>query len=188
MTSRSDALVLIGPMGAGKTSIGRRVAKTLGRPFFDTDIAVVREHGPIETLFAEHGEAHFRAMERSAVREGLATGGVVSLGGGAVLHPDTRADLAAHRVVLLTVTPAVVANRVRESARPLLQDPDDDPMTRWTQIYDQRRPIYEELADLVIDTSSGPLQLVVDAIVEWALDGEEPEDGWDPLTDRREPK
>jgi shikimate kinase len=174
MTSRSDAVVLIGPMGAGKTSIGRRVAKALGRPFFDTDIAVVREHGAIEALFAEHGEAHFRMLERAAVRQGLATGGIVSLGGGAVLHPDTRADLAAHRVVLLTVTPAVVANRVRQSARPLLQD--DDPLGRWAQIYDQRRPIYEELADLIVDTSSGPLQLVVDAIVEWTLGGEALED------------
>jgi len=173
MTSHSDAVVLIGPMGAGKTSIGRRVAKTLTRPFFDTDIAVVREHGPIEQLFTSHGEAHFRALEREAVREGLKSHGVVSLGGGAVLHPDTRADLRAHRVVLLTVDPAVVAGRVRESARPLLQG--EDPMARWAQIFEERRPVYEELADLTIDTSNGPLQLVVDAIVEWtrATDGQE---------------
>ena len=162
-------------MGAGKTSIGRRVAKALGRPFFDTDIAVVREHGPIERLFTEHGEAHFRALEREAVRDGLDTRGIVSLGGGAVLHPDTRADLAAHRVVLLTVDPAVVAGRMRETTRPLLQD--EDPLARWTQIYEERRPIYEELADLTIDTSSGPLQLVVDAIVEWTpRDTEDQED------------
>ena len=174
MTSRSDAVVLIGPMGAGKTSIGRRVAKTLGRPFFDTDVAVVREHGPIEALFREHGEARFRALERAAVSEGLHTGGIVSLGGGAVLHPETRADLAAHRVVLLTVEPAVVAGRVRESSRPLLQD--EDPMARWTQIYADRRPLYDELADLTIDTSHGPLQLVVDAIVEWTLSTDPQED------------
>lgn len=171
MTSPSDAVVLIGPMGAGKTSIGRRVAKALRRPFFDTDIAVVREHGPIEELFREHGEARFRALEREAVRTGLETGGVVSLGGGAVLHPDTRADLAAHRVVLLTVTPAVVAGRVRASARPLLQG--EDPMVQWTRINDERRPIYDELADLTIDTSTGPLQLAVDAIVDWATGSEE---------------
>ncbi len=174
MTSRSDAVVLIGPMGAGKTSIGRRVAKALGRPFFDTDIAVVREHGPIETIFEDHGEAHFRALEREAVRAALETHGVVSLGGGAVLDPATRADLAEHRVVLLTVEPRVVAGRVRSSARPLLQG--EDPMTRWTEIYEQRRPIYEELADLTIDTSSGPLQLVVEAIVEWTRSTEAQED------------
>jgi len=167
MTSDGGCVVLIGPMGAGKTSIGRRVAKALQRPFFDTDVAVVREHGPIEQLFTDRGEPHFRALERDAVRQGLATGGVVSLGGGAVLHPDTRADLAGHRVVLLTVEPRVVAGRVRGSARPLLQS--NDALARWTEIYQQRRPIYDELADLTIDTSTGPLQHVVDAIAAWTL-------------------
>lgn len=165
MTPHSEAIVLIGPMGAGKTSIGRKVAKALGRSFFDSDAAVVRDHGPIETLFAEYGEEHFRALERRAVAEGLATGGVVSLGGGAVLHPQTRADLAAHRVILLTVTPEVVAARVRDSKRPLLQS--DDAIERWTSILEQRRPVYEELADVAFDTSRGPLQNVVDAIVTW---------------------
>src|SRR6187551_3006574 len=73
MTSHSDAVVLIGPMGAGKTSIGKKAARALGVPFFDTDAAVVRDHGPIDKLFVEHGEAQFRAAERAAVREGLAT-------------------------------------------------------------------------------------------------------------------
>jgi shikimate kinase len=166
MSPHPHAIVLIGPMGAGKTSIGRKVARALGIPFYDSDVAVVRDHGPIERLFAEHGEAHFRALERRAVVDGLAAGGVVALGGGAVMDPATRADLAAHRVVLLTVSPRVVAGRVRESNRPLLQA--DDAMARWAEIYDTRRPVYEELADVTFDTSSGPLQNIVDAIVEWA--------------------
>ena len=165
MTSRSDAVVLIGPMGAGKTSIGKKAARALGMPFFDTDAAVIRDHGPIEQLFAERGEAHFRALERAAVVEGLATGGIVSLGGGAVLDPETRADLARRRVALLTVSPHVVAGRVRGSNRPLLAG--DDAIERWTAIYDERRPVYEELADATFDTSSGPLQDVVDALVAW---------------------
>ena len=165
MTSHSDAVVLIGPMGAGKTSVGRRAAKALGRPFFDTDIAVKLEHGPIEDLFAAHGEAHFRALERAAVRQGLTRGGIVSLGGGAVLDPDTRADLAAHRVALLTVEPRVVAARVRDSKRPLLQG--DAAGDRWNEIYQARRPVYEALADVTFDTSTGPLQEVVDAVVAW---------------------
>lgn len=160
------ALVLIGPMGAGKTSIGRKVAKSLGVPFFDTDIAVVRAHGPIEDIFAAQGEAHFRGLERAAVEEGLAGGGVVSLGGGAVLDADTRADLARHRVVLLTVEPHVVAGRIRDTDRPLLQS--EDAAARWLEIYTARRPIYEELADVTFDTSSGPLQHVVEAVADWA--------------------
>jgi shikimate kinase len=171
MTSPSNALVLIGPMGAGKTSVGKRVARALEVPFFDTDAAVSREHGPIDQLFAEHGEAHFRALERSAVEAGLATGGVVSLGGGAILDERTRADLSAHRVVLLTVAPRVVAARVHDSNRPLLQA--GDAAERWAAIYEERRPVYEELADVTFDTSTGPLQHVVDRIVAWVRDGDD---------------
>ncbi|TDN92944.1 shikimate kinase [Microbacterium sp. BK668] len=160
------ALVLIGPMGAGKTSIGRKVAKALGVSFFDTDIAVVRAHGPIEDIFSIQGEARFRALERAAVEEGLQTGGVVSLGGGAVLDAQTRADLAHHRVVLLTVEPHVVAGRIRDTERPLLQA--EDAAARWLEIYTARRPLYEDLADVTFDTSSGPLQHVVEAIATWA--------------------
>lgn len=164
----TGAIVLIGPMGAGKTSIGRRIAKTLGESFYDSDIAVASTHGPIEQLFAEHGEEHFRALERAAVIDGLAQGGVVALGGGAVLHPDTRVDLAGseHRVVLLTVGPETIESRIRGSRRPLLQD--EDPIARWREIYAVRRPVYETLADVTFDTSTGRLQDIVDAVVQWA--------------------
>lgn len=162
----APALVLIGPMGAGKSSVGRRVAKALGERFYDSDTAVVREHGPIEQLFADHGEDHFRALERDAVLTGLTGGGVVALGGGAVLHPDTQADLSGHRVVLLTVAPRVVAARIRGTNRPLLQD--GDAVERWHEVYQSRRALYERLADVTFDTSTGPLQDVVDAIVSWA--------------------
>ncbi|WP_346427096.1 shikimate kinase [Microbacterium sp. 10M-3C3] len=160
-----DALVLIGPMGAGKTSIGRRVARAIGLPFTDTDAAVVREHGPIPVLFAERGEAEFRRLERDAVAAALASGGVVSLGGGAVLDPQTREDLGAHRVAFLTVAPEIVGGRIRGGHRPLVAG--DDLVARWQEIYAQRRPLYEEVADATFDTSHGPLQAVVDAVVRW---------------------
>ncbi|MFG6401399.1 MULTISPECIES: shikimate kinase [unclassified Microbacterium] len=162
----AEALVLVGPMGAGKTSVGRRVAKALGVTFSDTDARIAREHGAIPQLFATYGEPHFRRLEREAVREALAAGGVVSLGGGAVLDPDTRAELTAHRVVLLTVHPRVVAGRMRDESRPLLSG--TDAITRWREIYEARRPLYEEVADVTFDTSSGPLQVAVDAITAWA--------------------
>ncbi len=161
-----DALVLIGPMGAGKTSIGRRVAKRLDVPFADTDAMIARVHGPIPAVFAERGEEAFRVLERAAVSEALAAGGVVSLGGGAVLHPDTRTDLARHRVVLLTVAPAVVATRLRGSSRPLLQT--EDAMGRWQEILAARLPLYREVADATFDTSRGPLSAVVEAVARWA--------------------
>jgi len=80
--SPGSAIVLIGPMGAGKTSIGRRVARALGVPFADTDKLITRDHGAIPALFERHGEAHFRALEREAVRSVRSPrAGVVALGG-----------------------------------------------------------------------------------------------------------
>lgn len=163
-----SALVLIGPMGAGKSSVGRRVAKALGESFTDTDTEIVRAHGSIERLFAEHGEPHFRGLERAAVAAALRAGGVVALGGGAVLDAGTQHDLAAHRVVLLTVSPERIASRVRGSKRPLLHG--EDPVARWREVYAQRREIYERLADVTVDTSSGPLDGVVATVVAWATE------------------
>ena len=166
MTSPGSALVLIGPMGAGKSSVGRRVARALGESFTDTDKVIAREHGPIPEVFERFGEAHFRALERAAVVDALAEGGVVALGGGAILNADTRADLARQRVVLLTVSPQIVASRIRGGGRPLLADP--DPLARWQRIYAERRGLYEEVADLTLDTSTGPLAAIVAEIVAWA--------------------
>jgi shikimate kinase len=165
MTAPERALVLVGPMGAGKSSVGRRVAKALGLGFFDTDVAIVRQYGPIPDLFRAHGEEHFRALERAAVRDGLATHGVVALGGGAVLDAGTRSDLALHDVVLLTVEPRVVASRLRNTTRPLLQS--EDPIAEWTRISEQRAPLYAEVADAVFDTSHGPLSEVAADVVAW---------------------
>lgn len=167
------ALVLIGPMGAGKSSVGRRVAKALGVAFTDTDSVVVRKHGPIERLFAEQGEAHFRGLEREAVRSALQGDGVVALGGGAVLDPDTQVDLANHRVVLLTVSPERIGSRIRGTRRPLLNEAAADPVERWREIYAQRREIYERLADLTVDTSSGPLQSIADRVTAWVAEARE---------------
>lgn len=169
MTAPADsAIVLVGPMGAGKTSIGKRVARILELGFVDTDAIVVRSHGPIADIFTTHGEAHFRELEREAVRQSLAQGGVVSLGGGSVLDPDTRADLRAHRVALLTVSPAIVAGRIGGGHRPLLAEEGEDPVARWRRILEERMPLYTEVADATFDTSHGPLSDVVDQIVAWA--------------------
>lgn len=167
MTSEGDqlTLVLVGPMAAGKTSVGRRVARKLGVPFVDTDKRVVAAHGSIPAIFAEHGEPHFRALERAEVAAALNSGGVVSLGGGAVTDPGTRALLLEHPVVFLTVSPEAVAGRINSGGRPLLAG--DDPLGRWTQIFEERRGWYEEVASVTFDTSRRPMQRIADDIAAW---------------------
>lgn len=156
--------VFIGPMGSGKTKSGKRVAKALGLPFTDTDKAVVREHGPIADIFAEHGEEHFRALERAAVRAALQTDGIVSLGGGAVLHPDTQAELAELPVVYLTITAEAVEDRLDNGKRPLVRD---GGVEAWIRIFEARRRIYEALATIEIDTSSIPYDDVAQEVIDW---------------------
>lgn len=157
-------VVVIGPMGAGKSSVGKRVAKALGVPFTDTDRVIVREHGPIPGIFADRGEPAFRALEADAVRTALGTGGVIAVGGGAVTHAATREALSGARIVLLTVSPEAVAERIAGSDRPLLASGGID---AWQTIMDERAATYAELAHVVVDTSRRPMSRVVDEVVTW---------------------
>ena len=156
-------LVFIGPMAAGKTKIGRRVAKALDVPFIDTDHRIVDRHGPIKDIFELHGEEHFRALERQAVARALTEQAVVSLGGGAVLDPDTQADLAGCSVVYLSVSARAVGVRINGGKRPLLRNGIAD----WKRIYAERRPVYEALAGIRFDTSHRALDAIADDVVKW---------------------
>jgi shikimate kinase len=156
--------VLIGPPAAGKSRIGRRVAKLLGERFTDTDSRIVAAHGPIADIFAKHGEPHFRALEREAVRDALAGPGVVSLGGGAVLDPDTQAELRRLRVVLLTATADSVRKRIRGAKRPLLAS---GGVEAWERLVAERTPIYEALATRSWDTSDRPIDQLAGEIADW---------------------
>lgn len=153
----TPTVAVIGAMGAGKTSIGRALARRLGLPFTDTDAAVVGDHGPIDALFRDRGEPAFRRLERVAVRQALRSGGVIALGGGAILDPGTRGDLASCTVVLLTVDEAAVAERLAGSGRPLLAGG----LASWRRIAAERAPLYAALADVEIDTSHRPVDDVV---------------------------
>ena len=159
-------IVLIGPPAAGKTRLGKRLAARLGLPFIDTDAVVVAQHGPIAAIFAEHGEPHFRALERAAVAEALSEPGVVSLGGGAVLDAATQADLAHARVVLLTVQPEAIAKRLGSGKRPLTTDLDS-----WKRIVASRTDLYNALADYTADTSTRPIDTIVEEIATWVEEG-----------------
>jgi shikimate kinase len=155
--------VFIGPMGAGKTRIGKRVARALGVPFADTDKVIVAAHGPIADIFDEHGEPHFRALERDVVREALQGGGIVSLGGGAVLDSGTQSALAELPVVYRRVEADAVAARLGDGKRPLVRGGIDD----WQRIYDTRRETYERLASVTFDTSRLPRDRIAQDVVAW---------------------
>ncbi|QTX06360.1 shikimate kinase [Agromyces archimandritae] len=148
-------------MGAGKSHIGRRLARRLAVPFTDTDAAIVERHGPISGVFAERGEPGFREIEREIVAEAIDAGGVVSLGGGAPLHPLTRRRLHGARVVLLTVDERTVQPRLRGGTRPLLEE---GGMAAWRRILAERLPAYRELATIEVDTSGRTPGRIVEEI------------------------
>jgi shikimate kinase len=144
--------VLVGAPGAGKTSTGQRLAELLGVAFDDTDAGVERAAGkPIPEIFIDDGEPHFRELERVAVAESLRNfDGVLALGGGAVLDERTRAALAGHPVVFLSVELADAVKRVGLGAgRPLLAI---NPRATLKQLMDQRRPLYEAVARHTVRT------------------------------------
>lgn len=146
------AAILIGPPGAGKSTVGALLAGLLDLPYLDTDTVVEEEAGkPVSDIFITDGEASFRAMESAAVARSVASHrGILGLGGGAVLDPGTRRQLAGQRVVYLQTGFAAAAHRCGlDVPRPLLGL---NPRARMKELLEQRLPVYEALAWLTVVT------------------------------------
>ena len=164
-------IVLIGPPGSGKSAVASALGRIWDLEVRDTDKDIVLTEGrDIASIFLESGEAEFRQLERNAVSKALSeTNGIVALGGGAILDPDTQADLVRYAkkggtVVFLDVTPAVAARRVKfNTSRPLLLG---NPRRKWAELMDARRPIYERLATFTVLTDSGTATRTAHQIVE----------------------
>jgi shikimate kinase len=164
MTTRPRC-VLVGMMGAGKTTVGELVAAALGVEFRDTDADIVAAAGkPISEIFVDDGEDAFRALERETVAAALATcDGVLALGGGAILTEETRVLLRGHTVVYLSVELADALSRVGFGAgRPVLAI---NPRATLKYLLDQRRPLYREVATLTVITDGRKPEEVADEIV-----------------------
>ncbi|MER7698687.1 MULTISPECIES: 3-dehydroquinate synthase [unclassified Streptomyces] len=159
-------VVLVGPMGVGKSTVGELLAARLGTTYRDTDADVVAEAGkPIAEIFYDEGEEHFRALERGAVEAAVAGHtGVLSLGGGAVLDAATRQLLAGRPVVYLSMDVDEAVRRVGlGAARPLLAV---NPRRQWRELMDARRHLYEEVARTVVATDENTPEEVAQAIID----------------------
>lgn len=155
-------VVLIGPMGVGKTTIGKKLAKRLEVPFVDTDVLITNAHGEIPEIFENQGEAIFRTYEEKALKDALTANQVVATGGGAVLSGENQRALETATVIYLSTNGLHMRARLSNGNRPLLKNG----MTDWKEIYESRKPLYERLATFEIDTSAAGLGKIIDTICE----------------------
>lgn len=154
---------LVGLMGAGKTTVGKVLARQLGWPFIDSDQEIVARTGvSVATIFEIEGEAGFRRREAEVIAELAEREEIVlATGGGVVLNPANRARLAANGwVIYLDAAPHRLFERLRhDRARPLLQVA--DPLGQLSILYGQRNPLYREIADTIIDGNTMDAKMIV---------------------------
>jgi len=163
---KSNNIFLIGPMGAGKSSVGQRLAKKLNMQFLDSDQEIERRTGAsVNLIFEIEGERGFRRREKDIIDELTnKTGIVLATGGGAVLDPENRMVLVKRGVViyLRTGLEQLVRRTSRDSKRPLLKT--DDPAAKLRELLEKRGPLYEDMADMIVDTDQRLPQSIVDEI------------------------
>ncbi len=149
-------------MGVGKTTIGKKLAKAMGIEFIDSDQVFVKQHGEISAFFDQSGEVAFRDIEENIVANAIASNAIVATGGGAVLSERTRTLLTEAFVVYLATDGRHMASRLSGGGRPLLKNGLSD----WRRIYESRKALYEQVANIQIDTSATPLVKIIEQIKE----------------------
>ncbi|WSB03996.1 shikimate kinase [Streptomyces sp. NBC_01794] len=159
-------IVLVGPMGSGKSTVGELLAERLGVAYRDTDADIVAAQGrEIADIFVDEGEPYFRDLEREAVRAAVTEhSGVLALGGGAILDDSTRELLAGLPVAYLSMDVEEAVRRVGlNQARPLLAV---NPRRQWRELMDARRHLYTEVARVVVATDDRTPEEVAQAVLD----------------------
>jgi shikimate kinase len=163
---RAQNIFIVGPMGAGKSTVGRQLAETLSYTFKDSDQEIQRRTGvDIPTIFEYEGEAGFRARERQVIEALVSEERIVlATGGGVILSAENRQDLAARGVVIyLHCSPEQQYSRTaRDRNRPLLDT--EDPLARLRELMEEREPLYRQVADMVVSTEKRGTSSVVKEI------------------------
>lgn len=168
----SPVAVLVGAPGAGKSTVGKRLATSLGVPFADSDLLIEQEAGiSVSDIFVTQGEPAFRELEEAVIRKALAEHeGVLALGGGAIMNANTRDRLKGLPVIWLDVDLGQAAKRVgMNQARPLLLG---DIRANMNRLMKERTPIYQEVSTIVVNTNGLKVREVVDEIVKHMNAGE----------------
>ena len=167
-TKQKKNLILVGPMGAGKSSVGRQLANKLHFKFIDSDQYIMDKTGTtIQTIFDFEGEAGFRQREKTAIAEICQQGGqVIATGGGAVLLEANQTELsqAGYIIYLHSSVEQLMQRLSKDTSRPLLQN--DDPQAVLINLMQVRDPIYRQLADIVLKTEQRPIYRVVDDLID----------------------
>lgn len=165
-------IVLCGMMGVGKSTLGIKIAETTGRRWFDTDMIINDKYGKISDIFEYYGEAHFRKLETEVVKELVDQDGlVISTGGGLVLKYENAEQLKSNgKIFFLRATLETLSERVRvNESRPLLKD-GGRTKERLAELLSERTPVYEHVADYIVDTDDKTVEEVANEIL--ALVGE----------------
>jgi shikimate kinase len=163
---RAQNIFIVGPMGAGKSTVGRQLSESLSYTFKDSDQEIQRRTGvDIPTIFEFEGEEGFRNRERQVIEELVAEERIVlATGGGAILNPENRQNLSSRGVVIyLHCSPEQqYARTARDRNRPLLDT--EDPLAKLREIMDEREPLYRQVADMVVSTEKRGTSSVVKEI------------------------
>lgn len=164
---RNENIVLIGFMGCGKTSVGRKLSMMLKREFIDTDdFIVTREGMSINEIFATKGEPYFRELEKELCRRySVPKGKIIATGGGIIKNKENVDNLKkGGKIIYLKSTPKQIAINLRyDNSRPLLKGPDKE--KKIAELMKQRKPLYESCADITIDVSNIDIDSTIDKIL-----------------------